>query len=75
MSLMSAARIDHLLVEDARAAALAAVSSASTAVPDGTSLPQVTIVGQVRASAIDVLRASGLPDRDATDRIDAALGG
>ena len=75
VALMSATPIDDRLVEDARAAALAAVSSASTAVPDSISLPQVTIVGQVRASAIDLLRASGLPDRDATDRIDAALGG
>lgn len=75
VALMSAAPIDEHLVGDARAAALAAVSSASAAVPDGISLPQVTIVGQVRASAIDLLRASGLPDRETTDRIDAALGG
>lgn len=75
VALMSATPIDQHLVNDARAAALAAVSSASTAVPDGISLPQVTIVGQVRASAIDLLRASGLPDRETTDRIDAALGG
>ncbi|HET7900540.1 MAG TPA: FUSC family protein [Candidatus Nanopelagicales bacterium] len=73
LSLLSATGVDHQLVEDARVTALAAVSTASTAVPDGLSLPQVTLVGQVRAAALDVLRASGLPDRDSIDRIDAAM--
>lgn len=74
LSLLAASDVDPLLVDDARAAAIAAVAAASAAVPDGTSLPQVTIVGQVRASAIDLLRASGVPDRETTDLVDAALG-
>jgi len=74
LSLLASSDVDPLLVDDARAAALDSVAAASTAVPDGTSLPQVTIVGQVRASAIDLLRASGVPDRETIDLVDSALG-
>jgi uncharacterized membrane protein YgaE (UPF0421/DUF939 family) len=75
MSLAAAGYVDDTLLEDAHAAAVDAVALASTSVPDGLVLPQVTMVGQVRASAIDLLRATGVPDRDSIDRIDAALGG
>ena len=74
VSLMAATPIDRHLVDDARETALTAVSTAASAVPEGVSLSQVTIVGQVRAAAIDLLRASGVPDRETTDRVDAALG-
>lgn len=75
LSLLASSDVDSGLVDDARAAALDAAASAARAVPDGTSLPLVTIVGQVRASTIDLLRASGVPDRETTDLVDAALGG
>ena len=75
LSLASAGYDDETLVADAHAAAVDAVTLASASIPDGLVLPQVTMVGQVRASAIDLLRATGVPDRDSIDRIDAALGG
>ena len=65
--------------EEAEQHALAAVGHAgtlltSTHLPEAAPLPVVMVVGQVRACAIDLLRAVGVEDLTSLDRVDAALG-
>lgn len=75
LSLAGAAYADGALRDDARAVALDAVALASTAVPDGLVIPQVTLVSQVHAAAVDLLRTTGVADRESLDLVDEALGG
>jgi uncharacterized membrane protein YgaE (UPF0421/DUF939 family) len=58
----------------AEVAALEAVRTAGQLVPDVASLPVVSIVGQLRMSAIDLLRGAGRDDIEALSRVDEALG-
>jgi len=64
---------DEALLDDARSSAVRAVTIASSAVPHDVVLQQVTVVAQVRASAIDLLRATGVADRASIDLVDDAL--
>jgi uncharacterized membrane protein YgaE (UPF0421/DUF939 family) len=58
----------------AEVAALEAVRTAGQLVPDVASLPVVSIVGQLRMSAIDLLRGAGRDDIEVLSRVDEALG-
>jgi hypothetical protein len=66
---------DEGLLDDARSTAVRSVSLAATAVPHDVVLQQVTVVGQVRAAVIDLLRATGVNDRASIDVVDEALSG
>lgn len=66
---------DEALLGDARSTAVRAVALAAESVPDEVVLQQVTMVGQVRAATIDLLRATGVNDRRSIDVVDEALGG
>lgn len=54
--------------------ALDALRSARHLLAVGAPLPVVMIVGQLRASAIDLLRAAGWDEIDSLSRVEAALG-
>ena len=58
----------------AELAALEAVRTAGRLVPDVATLPVVSIVGQLRMSAIDLLRGAGRDDIEVLSRVDEALG-
>ncbi|MGX6450023.1 hypothetical protein ACVU7I_18455, partial [Patulibacter sp. S7RM1-6] len=58
---------------DAQRLALAAAREATAVVADRHDLPTSMLVGQVRAMAFDLLRASGVRAEDATERMDATL--
>lgn len=75
VSLMGSTYDNPSLREDVRAAAIDAVALAGTVIPSGIALPQVTIVGQLRAAAVDLLRASGMAERRSIDLVDDALAG
>jgi uncharacterized membrane protein YgaE (UPF0421/DUF939 family) len=61
-------------VDLAELAALEAVRTAGRLVPDVATLPVVSIVGQLRMSAIDLLRGAGRDDIEVLSRVDEALG-
>jgi uncharacterized membrane protein YgaE (UPF0421/DUF939 family) len=71
--LAAASYDDEALLDDARSSAVRAVTIGSSAVPHDVVLQQVTVVAQVRASAIDLLRATGVADRASIDLVDDAL--
>jgi uncharacterized membrane protein YgaE (UPF0421/DUF939 family) len=75
MRLAGESYAEEALLDDARSTAVRAVSLASDAVPHDVELQQVTIVAQVRAAAIDLLRATGVTDRASIDVVDDALSG
>ncbi|GAA2700691.1 FUSC family protein [Actinoplanes palleronii] len=54
--------------------ALTAVRIAAGLLAAEPDLPVTMIVGQIRATAIDLLRGTGQPDADALTRVDKALG-
>jgi uncharacterized membrane protein YgaE (UPF0421/DUF939 family) len=60
--------------EQAEASALAAVRTVGRLLAASPPLPVVVIVGQVRATAIDLLRAAGGDDAEVLGRVDDALG-
>jgi len=61
-------------VDLAELAALEAVRTAGRLVPDVATLPVVSIVGQLRMTAIDLLRGAGRDDIEVLSRVDEALG-
>jgi uncharacterized membrane protein YgaE (UPF0421/DUF939 family) len=60
--------------EQAEELALDALRSARHLLTVGAALPVVMIVGQLRASAIDLLRAAGSDEIESLTRVEAALG-
>lgn len=71
---LAAESFEHAdLLTDARAAAVASATQASASLPHDVVLQQVTLVGQVRAAAIDLLRATGVTDRRSIDLVDEAM--
>jgi uncharacterized membrane protein YgaE (UPF0421/DUF939 family) len=61
-----AARADH--------AALQAVRIAAKLLEDEPQLPLVMIIGQIRVTAVDLLRGVGQDDQEVLERVDEALG-
>ncbi|MFL6238891.1 MAG: FUSC family protein [Actinomycetes bacterium] len=60
-------------VAQTQAAALSAARSAALAVDADTSVPLVMLVGQIRLTAVDLLRASDADDAEVLEEIDAVL--
>ncbi|MGZ4592233.1 MAG: FUSC family protein [Actinomycetes bacterium] len=60
--------------QQAEETALDAVRTAGQLLPEGPPLALVMIVGQVRATVIDLLRGAGADDAEVLGRVDAALG-
>jgi hypothetical protein len=60
--------------EHAEAAVLDALRVAGRLLPQGPPLPLVMIVGQLRSTAIDLLRGAGVDDIETLARVDKALG-
>lgn len=60
--------------EHAEAAVLDALRVADRLLPQGPPLPLVMIVGQLRSTAIDLLRGAGVDDVETLARVDKALG-
>lgn len=60
--------------EQVETAALDAVRVAGRLLPDGPPLPLIMIVGQLRATAIDLMRGTGADDIDVLSRVDEAIG-
>ncbi|HLL68605.1 MAG TPA: FUSC family protein [Micromonosporaceae bacterium] len=61
-------------VEWAETVALDAVRAAGQLLPDGPPLPLIMIIGQIRTTAIDLLRGAGSDDIEILTRVDRALG-
>jgi uncharacterized membrane protein YgaE (UPF0421/DUF939 family) len=60
--------------EQAEAAAFDALRAAGPLLPQGPPLPLIMIVGQLRSTAIDLLRGAGADDVEILARVDEALG-
>jgi len=59
---------------EVRTRALAAVRTGAAVLPSAPQLPVVMVVGQVRTAAIELLRATGMTDKDSLDLVDEASG-